>query len=90
MNQSDNYSFYGLQKTDNKVKIPIFIRRKRSVKTFTSHDTSDRGSRLESFPRQEKTGSRRCVSLFSGGGQEIRINENTITECFILAQESLF
>ena len=32
----------------------------------------ERASRLESFPRQEKTGSRRCVSLFSGGGQEIR------------------
>ncbi|WP_316608553.1 hypothetical protein [uncultured Ruminococcus sp.] len=69
------------------MKIPIFIRRKRSVKTLTPRDTSVRGSRLESFPRQEKTGSRRCVSLFSGGGQEIRNNPNSLSFYFSLVQK---
>ena len=52
MNQSDNDSFYGSQKTDNKVKIPIFIRRTRSVKTLTPRNES-LGSNLSHGKRKQ-------------------------------------
>ena len=52
MKQSNNDSFYGSQKTDNKVKIPIFIHRKRSAVMLTPRNAS-LGSNLSHSKRKQ-------------------------------------